>query len=318
YMGLKLENPIIVASSRLSKDPDGIKRCADAGAGAVVLKSLFEEQIRAEMIEPMDELLWHPEAFEYVERMGIETGPKEYLKLIEEAKSSVSIPIIASLNCISPRQWADYAKRIELAGADGIELNIALTTGDPNCLGRRIEEICFKIVEMVKERVEIPIAVKLGPHFSSISWTVKELAARGASAVVLFNRFYHLDIDIESMEVLPKLVLSSPHEMSLPLRWISLLWRRVNCDLAATTGVHDGEGVIKMLLAGATAVQVCSTLFLNGPERIGQMLREIRGWMERKNFSSISQFRGRLSQVWGEKPELYERVQYIRALIGIE
>lgn len=320
YMGLHLRNPLIVSSCGLTNSLEGVRRCADAGAGAVVLKSLFEEQIGAEIKDLQRHIWpsWHPEAFDYVERMSLELGPNEYLKLIEDAKKAVSIPVIASLNCISSRQWVDYAKRIESAGADALELNVAIMPSDPNCSGREIEEIYFRILEEVKARLDIPIAVKIGPYFSSMAWMAKELCSHGASALVLFNRFYQVDIDVDRMEVTAGVRFSSPDEISLPLRWVALLSDVVRCDLAASTGVHDGTGAIKLLLAGADAVQICSTLYINGLERIGLILRGMEEWMREHRFKSIGEFKGKLSRLWADQPEMYERLQYIKALTGIE
>ncbi len=320
YMGLDLGNPLIVASCGLVKSADGVRRCADAGAGAVVLKSLFEEQIEAETRD-MKKNLWlygHPEIFDYVRQMGMEHGPHDYLKLVEEAKKSVSIPVIASLNCISPEWWAGYAKQISLAGADALELNISVMPSDPERDSQKIERMYLKIFEEVNGRIGIPIAVKIGPYCTSMARMADELCRRGASALVLFNRLYQLDIDIEKLQLVHGYRFSSPDEMSLPLRWIALLAGRVSCDLAASTGIHDARGVIKQLLAGASAVQIASTLYLNGVEQIGRIIQEMENWMKRHSFDSIDQIRGKLSQLKSDRPELYERLQYIKALTGIE
>ncbi len=320
YMGFTLTSPLIVASSGLVNTSEGVRRCADAGASAVVLKSLFEEQIQAETkdLEEHSWILGHPEAFEYVRGAGMSLGPRQYLKLIEEAKRTVSVPVIASLNCISPKWWASYAKQIVTAGADGLELNISVMPSDPDRSSEEIENLYFKILEEVKSRIEIPIAVKIGPYFTSVARMARELSRRGASALVLFNRFYQLDIDIEKLELSPGYRFSSPDEMSLPLRWIALLSGRISCDLAASTGVHDGTDVIKQLLAGASVVQLCSTLYVNGIEHIGKILQQIQVWMKKHGFESIKQIRGELSQTESDRPELYERLQYIKALVGIE
>jgi dihydroorotate dehydrogenase (fumarate) len=286
-----------------------------------VLKSLFEEQLKAQIKEDLEQHLWlsgHPEALEYVKKMGMELGPAEYLKLVEEVRSKVSIPVIASLNCISPKWWADYAKQIAAAGTDALELNIAVMPSDPTRRSEKIERLYFRILEEVKTRVEIPVAVKIPPYFTSLARMAEELCRRGASALVLFNRLYQLDIDIERLELTPGHRFSSPGEMYLSLRWISLLAGRVNCDLAASTGVHDGTGAIKQLLAGAAVVQLCSTLYLNKLEQIGRMLGEIETWMIKHDFKTVYQVRGRLSQMESDRPELYERLQYIKALVGIE
>ena len=319
-MGLQLTNPIVVASCSLSKDVAGVKKCADAGAGAVVLKSLFEEQIWVgiEQTGQYTGALWHTEAVDYVEKMGLALGPTEYLKLIEVAKKSVSIPVIASLNCTSPDVWVEYAKRIASAGADGIELNIALMPSDPKRHSNEIEERYFRVVENVRGSADIPIAVKIGSNFTSVAGFARELQLRGAAALVLFNRFYQLDIDIDTMKLAPGYRFSSSHDMSMPLRWIALLADRLEVDIAASTGVHDGEGAVKQFLAGATVVQLCSTLYMNGLDTIGTVCRFIGSWMEEHGFDSIEQFRGKLAQSRSDKPELYERLQYIKALVGIE
>lgn len=320
YMGLRMANPLIVASCSLVSTAEGVRRCADAGAGAVVLKSLFEEQIEAET-QDLQRHLWfsgHSEAFEYVKKMGMALGPREYLKLVEEAKSAVAIPVIASLNCISPKWWANYARQIASAGADGLELNISLMPSEPSMSSQEIERLYLRILEEIKRRVDLPIAVKMGPYITSMAHLADELSRRGASALVLFNRFYRLDIDTDKLELAPGYRYSSPDEMSVPLRWIALLAGRVNCDLAASTGVHDGAGVVKQLLAGATATQVCSTLYLNGLEQIGRILEQLEAWMTTHGFGSLHEIRGKLSQMQSAYPVLYERLQYIKALVGIE
>lgn len=314
YMGLKLRNPLIVSSCDLTRNTDGVKKCSDAGAGAVVLKSLFEEQIKAETrITQQDMWLYgHTEAFEYVSKMAMPLGPREYLKLIHDARAASEVPVIASLNCISPRWWVDYAKQIAAAGADGLELNIAVMPSDAARTSQEIERVYLDIVEALAGAIEIPFAIKIGPHFTSIARMADQLAGSGASALVLFNRFYQVDVDIEKIELAPGLNLSSPDEISLPLRWIGLLAGRVKCDLAATTGAHDGRGLIKQLLVGASAVQVCSGLYINGIEQIGRILADLEAWMERQGFGCIEDFRGKLSQARNEHPELLERIQYIK------
>ena len=318
YMGLKLRNPLIVASCDLTNSADGVKKCSDAGAGAVVLKSLFEEQITAETrIAEQDMWLYgHSEAFEYVEKMGMAMGSREYLKVIQDARAVSDVPVIASLNCISARWWVDYAKQIAAAGADALEINIAVMPSDSGRTGQEIENVYLDIVGALAGEIDIPFAVKIGAHFSSIAWMADRLARRGASALVLFNRFYQLDVDIEKIELAPGLKLSTPDEISLPLRWIGLLAGRVKCDLAATTGVHDAEGLIKQLLVGASAVQVCTGLYLNGVEHIGKILAGLEAWMAKHGFTAIDDFRGKLSQEESEHPELFERLQYIKTYTG--
>lgn len=320
YMGLELANPIVVASSGLTKDADSVRGCADAGAGAVVLKSLFEEQVIADMKreKQYSTAAWHPEALDYVEGMGIELGPREYLRVIREAKKAVSIPVIASLNCVSPAVWADYAKQMTREGADAIELNIAFMPSSPKRSGDDIERAYFDTLADATAGIDVPIAVKIGPYFSSIASMALALSRRGIDALVLFNRFYQIDIDIEKIELSSKITLSSPKEISLPLRWISLLSGRVECDIAASTGIHDTAGVIKMLLAGATVTQLCSTLYLNGLDHIKLILDNLDTWMKEHEFEDIASMRGKLSSMNSENPELYERIQYIKAHVGVE
>jgi dihydroorotate dehydrogenase (fumarate) len=320
YMGLPLRNPLVVASCSLTKSVDGVRKCADAGAGAVVLKSLFEEQIAAKA-KDMEEHLWlygHTEAFEYVSKMAMPLGPRDYLELVKKAKAAVSIPVIASLNCITPRWWSDFAGQIEAAGADGLELNISVMPSDPARTSEEIEKIYVDIVESLTGGVRIPVAVKIGPYFTSVARMAAELSARGVSALVLFNRFYQIDIDTEKIDLTPGISFSTPNEISLPLRWIALLAGSVQCDLAASTGVHDGPGFVKQLLAGATAVQVCSALYERGMEHIGTILGDVETWMQGHGFEKVGDFRGKLSRQVTERPELYERLQYIKLFTGIE
>lgn len=318
YMGMDLRNPLIVASSGLVNSLEGVEKCAESGAGAVVLKSLFEEQIEADTKELMEHI-WlngHTEAFDYVRGMGMSLGPSDYLKLIEDVKKKVTIPVIASLNCVSAKWWVDYAKQIENTGADALELNISVMPSDPNRVSEEIEKQYYDIVEGVRRHINIPIAVKIGPFFTSIARMARELYRRGVSALVLFNRFYQLDIDVDGIKLVGGNPLSSPKEMNLPLRWIALLSGRIECDFAASTGVHNGIDAIKMILAGAKAVQICSALYQNGVEQIGRVQKEMEDWMKGHNFESLSDFRGILSQEESDKSELYERLQYIKALSG--
>jgi len=288
YMGLKLNNPIVVASCSLTSTSEGVRRCAAAGAGAVVLKSLFEEQIRIEAGD-LEKYLWlsgHPEALDYIRNMGMELGPREYLSLIKAAKNA-------------------------------LELNISAMPSNLDRSDEEIADVYFRILGEVKKCVEIPIAVKIGPYFTSMSRMADELSERGAAALVLFNRFYQLDIDTEKLELAPGYRFSSPEEMNISLRWISLLAGRVNCDLAASTGIHDGASVIKQLLAGASVAQLCSTLYINKLEQIGRILEHVENWMGNHGFDSVDQVRGKLSQMQSETPESYERLQYIKSLVGI-
>ena len=320
YIGLKLVNPVVVSSCSLTNSLKGVQSCADAGAGAVVLKSLFEEQIRVES-QDIEKYLWfsgHPEALDYVRNMTMELGPREYLNLIEEAKKAVSIPVIASLNCVSPEWWADYAIQIEAVGADALELNIAVMPSDPQRCGEEIEELYFRILEEVRSRIKIPIAAKLDPYFTCTAYVANEFSNRGASALVLFNRLYQFDINIDNLELATGYRFSSPEEMNTSLRWIALLAGRIKCDLAASTGVHNGAQVVKQLLAGASVVQICSTLYLDGLGQIDRILAYLGNWMEEHDFNSVDQVCGKMSQMQSDRPELYERLQYIKALVGTD
>jgi dihydroorotate dehydrogenase (fumarate) len=320
YMGLKLANPLIVSSSSLTNTVVKVKRCEDSGAGAVVLKSLFEEQIEAQT-EEIEEESWpypHPEAFDYVRQMGMRLGQDDYLKLISEAKKSVSIPVIASLNCISPKWWGNYAREIARAGADAIELNIAILPVDPQRSAEDVERTYVRIIEGIRRRVEIPVAAKIGPYFTALPQLARRLSDAGVAALVLFNRFYQMDIDIEKLSLVPGYHLSSPDEIHLPLRWVAVLSGQVGCDIAASTGIHDGTGIIKQLLAGARAVQVCSHLYQKGMDSIGVMLDQLREWMERHHHDKIADFNGKMCMESSEKPEYYERLQYIKVLVGLE
>jgi dihydroorotate dehydrogenase (fumarate) len=316
YMGIELKNPLIVSSCDLTGNIKNIKKCEEAGAGAVVLKSLFEEQIETETKELINNI-WltnHTEAFEYVRGMSMANGPDMYLELISKAKKETSIPIIASLNCISPKWWIDYAKQIELSGADALELNISLLPSNLERNSEEIEQIYIDIIEEVVEEINLPIAVKIGAYFTSIAKMADKISNKGIAGLVLFNRFYQIDIDTKNIKLVEGNPLSSSNEMSTSLRWIALLSGRVPCDFAATTGIHTGSDVIKQLLAGAKAVEICSTLYRNGLEYIKDILDEIENWMNEHNYKNIGDFRGKLSKKESDNPELYDRLQYIKAL----
>jgi dihydroorotate dehydrogenase (fumarate) len=344
YMGMTLRNPLVVASSSLSGSLDGVKNCAAAGAGAIVLKSLFEEQISAETnaLSRYSDHAGHGEATEYLQGYSRDWGPRSYLKLVEDAKKSVAVPIIASLNCRTPDRWVDYARKLEVAGADAVELNIAIMPLKAERPGVAVEDRYLKIVHEVKSRVSIPVAVKIGPYFSSFShfakklcsgamegpefsvgWcgpgrTEKKVMRLGADALVLFNRFYQLDIDIDKMQLVAGNPYSTSAEIHTSLRWISLLAGRVAADLAATTGVHDSTDVVKQLLAGACVVQLCSTLYRNGLEQIAVILDGLNQWMQAHDFAAVGDFRGILCQARSRRPANYERLQYIKLFVGVE
>ncbi|MBN1686580.1 MAG: dihydroorotate dehydrogenase-like protein [Spirochaetales bacterium] len=319
YLGLDLKNPIIVSSSNLTASVDKIVACEKAGAGAVVLKSLFEEQIKADTAELMKgvEDAQYAEAFDYLTKTGDYHFIDKYLTLLETAKSSVSIPVIASLNCVSDGSWIDYAQRLERLGADALELNIFVLPAAVRKKGEEIEQIYVNVCRRIRKKISIPFALKIGPHFSGLANMIKNLKDEGASGFVLFNRFYQPDVDIEKLEVVPAKILSAPEEMALSLRWIALLSGEIETDFAAATGIHDGKSVVKQLLVGARAVQLCSVLLQNGVDYVSTMLNVVVEWMDRHNFARLDDFVGMLSQEELENPELYERAQYVKALVGI-
>lgn len=319
YLGLTLRNPVIVSSSNLTATTEKIVACEKAGAGAVVLKSLFEEQIladTAEMMESVDESQYAA-AYDYLTKTGNYHYIDKYLTLLEESKSKVSIPVIASLNCVSSGSWIDYAQRIERLGADALELNIFILPADVTKRGGEIEKVYLDVCKKVRDKINIPFSLKIGLHFSGLANTIKVLADEGAAGFVLFNRFYQPDVDIEKMKIVPANVFSAPQEMGPSLRWIALLSGEIDADFAAGTGVHDGKSVIKQLLVGAKAVQLCSVLYQNGVEYIQTMLNVLSDWMTRHSYDTIEEFQGMLCQEESENPEIYERAQYVKALVGI-
>jgi len=322
YMGLPLKNPLVIASSGLTTTLQGVQNCANAGAGAIVLKSLFEEQILAKVkaLSSAAEDLTHSETLEYLEGYGHACGPQEYLALVRDAKQAVKVPIIASLNCVTSECWADYAAQLAKAGADALEINISFLPNTPELTSSLVEDRCACILQAVKSKVDIPVALKIGPYFSAFSHLAQRLGngAQAADALVLFNRFYRLDIDLNSLQVVAGNPYSSPEEIHTSLRWILLLAGQIDADLAATTGIHEGQDVAKQLLAGAAVTQLCSTVYLNGFVQIKTILEQLRAWMEIHNFTSLNDFRGRLSQVKSSEPASYERLQYIKGLTGFE
>ncbi len=321
YMGLTLKNPLIVGSSGLTKSVEKIKELEVQGAGAVVLKSLFEEQIVHDsnvLINNSDIFNAYPEAADYISNITKSHTVEDYLKLIREAKKEVKIPIIASINCISLSEWVRIAKDIENAGADGLEINIFFLPYDIDINGAGYEKLYFDIVEKIKASIKIPIALKIGYYFSSLVNTVQKLSWTGIDSLVMFNRFFNPDIDINTMKVHVSSVFSSPSDLSIPLRWIALLSNEVKCDISATSGIHDAEGVIKQLLVGATTTQLCSTIYLNGTGQIGVILKGLTEWMEKNNYKTISDFRGKFSIKKTDNPVLFHRVQYMKHLFETE
>ncbi len=313
YMGMRLRNPVIVASSGLTSTPEKVRACADAGAGAVVLKSIFEEQIERDL-GMMSGASWYPEAADYIGRYGMDDAVRHYLGLFTESSGQVDIPVIPSIHCFGSGKWVEFAARLEDAGAPAIELNAFILPSDPRKTGRENEQVLLDILTGIKKFVSIPVAVKIGSHFSSLPTFARELEGAGASALVVFNRFYMLDIDIDRMEIIPGTNFSSPHEVQMVTRWISILHPILKCDLAATTGVHDGAGLVKQILAGARAVQVSSTLYKNGLGTIGAMLSFLLDWMKRHGHSSIDSFVGQMAAT--SNPAEFLRVQFMKVSVG--
>ena len=319
YLGQKLKNPIVASSSPLSMELANVRAFEDVGAAAVVLFSLFEEQITHET-EELDHYISHAvdsfsEASSYFPTTeAYHRGPDEYLDQIYRAKTAVDIPIIGSLNGLSPGGWVDYAAGMEEAGADAIELNVYYIPTDPDLLGSSVEQRYVDILIDVKSSVSIPVAIKLSPFFSSLANVAKRLDEAGADALVLFNRFYQPDIDLENLEVVPNVILSTPQAMRLPLRWIAILYGRVQANLAATSGIHTAEDVVKMLMAGANVTMMCSALLQHGIGSIWQILQDMEAWMEAHEYVSVEQMQGSMSQKSCADPAEFERANYMKGL----
>jgi dihydroorotate dehydrogenase (fumarate) len=319
YLGMTLKNPLVIASSPMSQRVESLRRMEQKGAAAAVLPSLFEEQIEHDEIEMTrvhekgaesfaEALSYFPEEDDYA------AGPESYLETIRAAKRAVGIPVIASLNGTSKGGWVRYAKMMQDAGADALELNIYFIAADPAMSGRDVESRYLELVAAVKDSVSIPLAVKVGPYFSAMANMAKRLVDAGADGLVLFNRFLQPDIDLETLETRPRLVLSTPYEMLLPLRWIAILHGRIGASLALTSGLHDADGMIKALLAGADVGMVISTLYQDGAEQITRILDGLRAWMEEKEYQSVEQLKGSMSQENCPDPAAFERGNYMKAL----
>ncbi len=319
YLGLALRSPVVVSANPLSEKIDNIRWMEDAGAGAVVLYSLFEEQLTAQELNLHHYLTYgtesYSEALSYFPALEqVHTGPDGYLDLIRQAKAAVDIPIIASLNATTRGSWTRFASLMEQAGADALELNIYYIPTDMDKTGADVEEEYLNILRSVRSHVHLPIAVKLSPYFSNIANMARQLSANGADGLVLFNRFYQPDIDLETFEVYPHVLLSAPQDMRLPLRWIAILYGRLNIDLAATSGIHSGQDVLKMIMAGANVTMMASALLSQGIDHLRVVDEEIRAWLEMNEYESIAQLRGSMSQMNCPNPSAFERAQYMRAL----
>jgi len=315
WMGLRLKNPLIAGSSGLTGTPEGLQALEKGGVGAVVLKSIFEEEIAAEYDDAVSQAArkgMSLESYDYFDYEVRGERVSAYVELIRQGKAAVSIPVIASVNCTYSHEWVSFAKDIEAAGADGLELNMFFLPSDVARSSEEREKDYLAIVERVRKQVKIPVALKIGSSFSNLAQMIVRLSKTGVAGLVLFNRFYSIDFDIEKMSVTGAGTFSSPAEIAGPLRWIALLSRRVECDLAASTGVYDGSALVKMILAGARAVQAASCFYKNGAGSAAGMLNELSAWMDRHGFKAMGDFRGRLSQAESVNPGVYERVQYMK------
>lgn len=323
YLGLPLKNPLVAAASPLSKKESTVRRLEDAGASAVVMYSLFEEQITHESLALNYYLSRgtesYAEAMTYFPDMEkYNVGPEEYLNLIQKLKKAVDIPIIASLNGISTGGWVEYARKMEQSGADALELNIYYLPTDTSLTGQELEQTYVDLVSDIRRQIHIPLAVKLSPYFTALPNFARRLVQAGANGLVLFNRFFQPDLDIEMLEVVPRLELSTSSELRLPLRWVAILYKRVEADLALTGGVHTPEDAIKSIMAGANVVQIASELLLNGINRMGELLDGMRQWMETFEYVSVTQMMGSMSQQAVAEPAAFERANYMKALTSYD
>lgn len=313
YAGLTLRNPLIVGSSGLTSKVERNKGLEEAGAGAIVLKSLFEEQIEAQSDVLMQDAGDYPEAADYVRHYVKANHSEEYLTLIRESKAQCSIPIIASVNCYKSDSWVDFARQIEAAGADALELNVFYLCTDLHTTGSEVLDIYTSILKQVKKQISIPVIMKIGKGFSNIPSVVHALQGHGADGIVLFNRYYQPDIDIHTRQIISGQVFSSHSDLSDTIRWTALVSGVLpDVSLAASTGVHEWKDVIKCILAGSSAVQLCSTVYKNGTEVVSQMLSSVKEWMEQQKYRSIDEFRGQLSFSKAPHASMYERTQFMK------
>jgi dihydroorotate dehydrogenase (fumarate) len=319
YLGLPLCNPLVVSASPLSKQLETVQRLEEAGAAAVVVYSLFEEEITHDSLE-LDHYLefgthTYAESLSYFPDFPTyQVGPERYLEHLQRLKQSVSIPVIGSLNGVTTGGWVEYAGRIAQAGADALELNIYYVPTSLEQSGVELESAYLDLIRDVTAQVQIPVAVKLSPFFSSIPHMAKEICAAGAAGLVLFNRFYQPDFDIERLEIVPRVELSTSHDLRLPLRWIAILYGRIQGDLALTSGVHTAEDALKAVMAGARVAMMASSLLAHGPAHLARLLEDMSQWMDDHEYSSISQMRGSMSQLGVADPAAFERANYVKAL----
>ena len=322
YLGLQLANPLVVSASPLSKKLDTVKRLEEAGAGAIVVYSLFEEQITHDTLELNHylELGTHSyaESLSYFPDLDhYNLGPERYLEHLNRIKTSITIPVIGSLNGVSSGGWVEYARRIEEAGADALELNIYYLPTSLDLSGAELEASYVELVRDVCAQVAIPVAVKLCPFFTALPHMARKINDAGAAGLVLFNRFYQPDLDIETLEVVPNIELSRSSDLRLPLRWVAILFGRIKADLALTGGVHTHADALKAVMAGASVTMLASSLIANGPAHLTSLLKEMRRWMEEHEYTSITQMRGSMSQLAVADPAAFERAHYLRALNSI-
>ena len=323
YLGLQLRNPLVVSASPLSKSIDTVRRLEDLGAAAIVMYSLFEEQI-INQSHSLDYYLTrgtetYAEALSYFPDLEhYNLTPDDYVEHLHRVKQAVDIPIIGSLNGISPGGWVEYARKIEQAGADALELNIYYLATDPYLSSMELEEIQITLVRDVREQVKIPLALKLSPFFTSIPYMARRFVDAGANGLVLFNRFYQPDFDLETLEVVPKLVWSTSNDLRLPLRWIAILHGRVGADFALTSGVHTAIDALKAVMAGANVAMLTSELLANGPQRLTNILDDMQVWMEVHEYESINQMHGSMSQQAVAEPAAFERANYMKLLSSFD
>ncbi len=321
YLHLDLTSPLVPSASPLCESIDNLRRMEDCGAGAVVLPSLFAEQIEQEAITLDHYLLHGTESYAeslnfFPEPAPLRSGPDEYLERVRGAREALDIPVIASLNGYSVGAWIDYARLIEKAGASALELNLYYIAADPDISSHQVEERYIEVVRAVRAEVRLPLAVKIGPFFSAMGHMARRLVAAGADGLVLFNRFYQPDIDLEALEVRPNVLLSTPQALRLPLRWIAILSGRIECSLAATGGIHSHEDALKMLMAGADVTMLCSALLRNGIDHMTRVRADMLRWMEDHEYPSIELLRGSMSQRSCPDPAAFERLSYMKALTG--
>lgn len=329
YLGLNLKNPLVASASPLSQKVETVRKLENAGIAAVVMYSLFEEQIIYDSLRLdrdlsqgtesfAEALTYFPDLASYTDLNQYSIGPEDYIENLHELKSAVDIPIIGSLNGISTGGWIEYASKIEGAGADALELNIYNLPTDPEISSQTIEAEYLELVRSIRASIKIPIAIKLSPFFTALPNFARQLVDAGADGLVLFNRFYQPDFDLDELEVVPRLVLSTSQELRLPLRWIAILYGRVSADFALTTGIHTARDVLKATMAGASASMAASTLLKYGIEQVSEILHGVESWMEENEYDSINQMKGSMSQQAVAEPAAFERANYIRELSSFD